>query len=70
MPQSKVDIFNSVVRPAITTALVRAQIAFGVMWATGAPHAEQASGMLGPFTMMAVTFWFKSRDDKDPPQNA
>lgn len=69
MQQTKVDIFNSTVRPLITGLLVVAQVGFGVMWAMGFPHAEQASGMLGPFTMMTVTFWFKSRDEAaQPPQ--
>ena len=55
---------DSAVRPAITVALVITQIALSILWAYGTPHAEQAFAAVGSFTMMAVTFWFKSRDDE------
>ena len=34
-----------------------------VLWALGFGDAREAASMLGPFTMMTATFYFKSRDE-------
>ncbi len=53
---------KSVVRPTVTWGLVAVQAGLAVAWAIGA-NAEQAFAALAPFTMMAMTFWFRSRED-------
>jgi len=67
MPQSNADAFTQVARPALAGMFVTAQIALAVLWTVGWTDAKDASAMLGPFTMMAVTYWFRSRDDEKAP---
>jgi hypothetical protein len=59
-----VELLRAVVRPTVTWTLVGAQVAIAVGWATGAfVGAESAFAALAPFTMMALVFWFRARDD-------
>lgn len=57
------EYVRAVVRPTVTWCLVLAQVCLATLWAVGYEDAKDASAMLGPFTMMAVTFYFKSRDE-------
>ena len=57
------ELVRSVVRPTVTWSLVAAQVGLALLWALGYPDARDAAAMLGPFTMMATTFYFKSRDE-------
>ena len=57
-----IDAIKGAVRPTVTWGLVAVQAGLAVGWATGA-NAEQVFAGLGPFTMMAMTFWFRSRED-------
>ncbi|MBT5774925.1 MAG: hypothetical protein HOH95_11180 [Dehalococcoidia bacterium] len=60
-PSGTIDAIKAAVRPMVTWGLVAVQAGLAVAWATGA-NAEQAFAALGPFTMMAMTFWFRSRE--------
>jgi len=62
LSSGSVDAIKATVRPTVTWGLVVVQAGLAVAWATGA-DAEQAFAALGPFTMMAMTFWFRSRED-------
>ncbi len=62
LTRSSIDAIRAAVRPTVTWGLVAVQAGLAVAWATGA-NAEQAFAALGPFTMMAMTFWFHSRED-------
>jgi hypothetical protein len=57
-----IDSIRAVVRPSVTWGLVVVQAGLAVAWATGTEAAD-AFAALAPFTMMAMTFWFKSRED-------
>jgi len=57
------ELVRSTVRPAVTWCLVAGQVGLAVLWAVGYGEAREAAAMLGPFTMMAATFYFKSRDE-------
>jgi hypothetical protein len=57
-----IEVVRAAVRPTVTWGLVAVQAALAIGWAVGA-DAEQAFAALGPFTMMAMTFWFRSRED-------
>lgn len=64
MPMDDASEFvRAVVRPTVTWCLVAAQVGLAGLWAVGYPDAKDAAAMLGPFTMMAATFYFKSRDE-------
>ena len=54
---------RAAVRPTVTWGLVLVQAALAVLWATGTAAAD-AFAALAPFTMMAMTFYFRSRDDR------
>ena len=56
------DTARGVIRPFVTGTLVLAQIALAGAWTAGMNGAEPAFAALSPFTMMVVTFWFKSRE--------
>lgn len=58
-----IDSIRALVRPTVTWGLVAAQGGLAAAWALGL-EAEQAFAALGPFTMMAMTFWFRSREDQ------
>ena len=58
------DTFSTLVRPITTGTFGLAQIGLAVGWAYGMDGAEQAFAALSPFTMMIITFWFKSRSDE------
>jgi hypothetical protein len=47
----------------VTWCLVAGQVGLALLWALGYGEAREAAAMLGPFTMMAATFYFKSRDE-------
>ena len=51
-------------RPFIMIVLVLAQIGLAAAWVLGYGGAEQAFAGLGVFTMMVITYLFKSRDDE------
>lgn len=61
---------RTVTRPIVTYTLVATQclLAVGMVGdAVGAAEvtgAKEASAALAPFTMMALTFWFKDRSDE------
>jgi hypothetical protein len=57
------EFMRAVVRPTVTWCLVMGQVGLALMWALGWGEAKDAAAMLGPFTMMTVTFYFKSRDE-------
>lgn len=57
------EFVRATVRPAVTWCLVAGQVGLAVLWALGFGDAREAASMLGPFTMMAATFYFKSRDE-------
>lgn len=57
-----IDAIKAAVRPTVTWGLVAVQAGLAAAWAMGA-NAEQAFAALGPFTMMAMTFWFRSREE-------
>ncbi len=57
------EFVRAVVRPTVTWCLVAAQVGLAALWVVGYPDAKDAAAMLGPFTMMAATFYFKSRDE-------
>ena len=57
-----IETLRSAVRPTVTWGLVVAQAGLAVAWAAGVDAAD-AFAALAPFTMMAMTFWFKSRED-------
>lgn len=57
------ELVRGVVRPTVTWCLVAGQVGLALLWALGHESAEEAAAMLGPFTMMAATFYFKSRDE-------
>lgn len=57
------EFVRATVRPAVTWCLVVGQVGLAVLWALGYTGAQDAAAMLGPFTMMAATFYFKSRDE-------
>lgn len=64
MPMDDASKFvRAVVRPTVTWCLVAAQVGLAGLWAVGYPDTKDAAAMLGPFTMMAATFYFKSRDE-------
>ena len=55
--------YEGLVRPVVMLVFVCAQVALAVLWATGAwEQAEAAFAGLGTFTMMVVTYLFRSRD--------
>lgn len=58
------EFVRATVRPAVTWCLVAGQVGLAVLWALGYGEAREAAAMLGPFTMMAATFYFKSRDEE------
>jgi hypothetical protein len=62
---TRVEFIRALVRPLTTWGLVLVQAALAVLWATGTAAAD-AFAALAPFTMMAMTFWFRSRDDRRP----
>jgi hypothetical protein len=57
------DLVRATVRPAVTWCLVAGQVGLVLLWALGYGEAREAAAMLGPFTMMTATFYFKSRDE-------
>lgn len=57
------ELMRGTVRPGVTWCLVAGQVSLAVLWAVGYSEAREAAAMLGPFTMMAATFYFKSRDE-------
>ena len=57
-----IETLRAAVRPTVTWGLVVAQGGLAIAWATGLDAAD-AFAALAPFTMMAMTFWFKSRED-------
>lgn len=57
-----IEFVRATVRPTVTWSLVVVQASLAVAWATGTEAAD-AFAALAPFTMMAMTFWFKSRED-------
>ena len=57
------EFVRATVRPAVTWCLVAGQVGLALLWALGYPAAQDAAAMLGPFTMMAATSYFKSRDE-------
>ena len=57
------EFVRATVRPAVTWCLVAGQVGLALLWALGHGEAREAAAMLGPFTMMAATFYFKSRDE-------
>jgi hypothetical protein len=61
-----IDSLRAAVRPTVTWGLVLVQAALAVLWATGTTAAD-AFAALAPFTMMAMTFWFKSREGASAP---
>lgn len=56
---------RGIVRPLVTFGLVAAQVALAFLWTQGADNAEPAFAALSPFSMMALTFWFKSREAEE-----
>ena len=58
---NKLDFVRGVVRPLVTFGLVATQAALTVIWVTGPVDAEKPFAALAPFTMMALTFWFRDR---------
>jgi hypothetical protein len=58
------EFIRAIVRPATTFGLVAVQAGLAIMWANGV-DASDAFAALAPFTMMTVTFWFKSRTDQE-----
>lgn len=56
------EFLRAAVRPTVTWGLVAVQAGLAVAWAVGTAAAD-AFAALSPFTMMAMTFWFKSRED-------
>jgi hypothetical protein len=56
------DKLAGLVRPAVMLILVSAQVWLAVAWAAGLERAEPAFAGLGAFTMMVVTYLFRSRD--------
>ena len=58
-----VELVRALVRPIVKWCLVAGQVGLAVLWAVGYGEAREAAAMLGPFTMMAATFYFKSRDE-------
>jgi hypothetical protein len=56
---------QTMVRPAVTFGLVAVQAGLAVSWITNG-GAEPAFAALSPFTMMAITFWFKDREKTVP----
>ena len=57
-----IEFVRAAVPPTVTWGLVAVQAGLAVAWATGT-EAGDAFAALAPFTMMAMTFWFKSRED-------
>ena len=57
-----IEFVRGAVRPTVTWGLVVVQAGLAVAWAMGTDAAD-AFAALAPFTMMAMTFWFKSRED-------
>lgn len=57
-----IEFVRAAVRPTVTWGLVAVQAGLAVAWAGGVEAAD-AFAALAPFTMMALTFWFKSRED-------
>ena len=57
-----IQFVRAAVRPTVTWGLVLAQGGLAIAWA-GGTEAADAFAALAPFTMMAMTFWFKSRED-------
>ena len=56
-------MFASLVRPITTLLFSAASIGLAYAWTQGADGAKEAFAALSPFTMMIITFWFKSRED-------
>ena len=54
--------FQAFVRPAVTAGLVGSQVVLAMIWALCTPEAKEPFNALVPFTMMAVTYWFKTRE--------
>ena len=63
-PRTKSQAFSSLVRPLSTGMFGIAQIGLAIAWTMGMAGAEPAFAALSPFTMMIITFWFKSRSDE------
>ena len=57
-----IQAIRSLVRPVTTWGLVASQAALAFLWADGREAAQDAFEALGPFTMMALVFWFTSRE--------
>ena len=53
---------KSLVRPTVTWSLVASQALLAFAWMDGREAAPDAFAALGPFTMMVLVFWFKTRD--------
>ena len=53
---------KAAVRPTVTWGLVASQAALAFLWADGREAAQEAFAALGPFTMMVLVFWFKTRE--------
>jgi hypothetical protein len=62
LSSGSVDAIKAAVRPTVTWGLIVVQAGLSVDWATDA-NTEQAFTPLALFTMMAMTFWFRSRED-------
>ena len=56
-------ISKEMIRPVTTVLLVVVQAALAGLWAFGVDAADPFAA-LSPFTMMALTFWFKARDEE------
>lgn len=59
--KNAIDFLRAIVRPAVTFGLVAAQVALAFAWLENKDAAEPAFAALAPFTMMALTFWFRER---------
>lgn len=58
------EFMRAAVRPAVTAALVAAQIGLAFAWAVGATNAPDAFAAFAPFTMTAMVFWFNDRSKR------
>lgn len=54
---------KAIVRPLIAFVFTLVQSSLGLWWVADA-GAEAPFVALAPFTMMAMTFWFRARDEE------
>jgi len=64
VPKPSLGVILSLVRPTLTWGIVATQAGLAVAWAAGIEAAPEAFKAWGPFSMMAMTYWFVDRTNQ------